>query len=795
MTSPGRLLLALAATASVLCWSDVARAGDTWCIGGFSFDPLVGDGGGHSKHACYKRGRASGITGDWHWHDQAYVSKDNQTCYTCWDEEDNTCSSIADARDGWKPISAQQCADMGVGRKNKADLRNANGPVEPPEDPIDIVQVPIDPFTPDPVDAPPDDPPPAPLPRDDQVIFNPTPDPPTSAPGPKAGPKKPRPPTKRQVHLKLDLSPGPYAVNDPITVTGFAYTKAGRRRVDGGTIVVLQNGQPLLGADGAPLKIRARKTPRGTATATFSIPSGGTLTLRFVPDSVQSQRGETLLGPDQPGEVTITVGQCRLRGVVISPADGELIAASEKSKVLFRGRFDNTSGAASTDLGGATPVFTVEVGGQTHKVTASADGSEFVGELEVDPPDGTTSDMIVRLIGEGGQSDVCPGTSASARITRLGIGLDLETVGNCYVDRPCQVKASFVMPRGASQAAAVEFATAADLEMLLFARGANVASLTPEQPGVATTSFTGTYTPAGAGVVHLRAMARAAAAGREVDDKLDVTIREPIVLALPPLLDLGTVAAGSAWPAGCQTLDFSKSRGVIEQSFHLVASKPSGCESIPALESGGLGVPMNKGVDIEFAYNTLAVRICLAEVPRCAAESPDPITLTITPNNPDFADQAKPVKLKWRVDGRNFIACHWWWIAVIGGGILFLLVGYGFIKPSNFSPHDSLKMASDRKKLMRAVGRRLRELPGGRSGWYRSAATGIRDDGSATSKKRLATVVIAAHKGDIYLHSRGGLQRVNPGSKKLEPVDTGKDGIPAGKGIIYNVGSLFFQIG
>ena len=48
---------------------------------------------------------------------------------------------------------------------------------------------------------------------------------------------------------------------------------------------------------------------------------------------------------------------------------------------------------------------------------------------------------------------------------------------------------------------------------------------------------------------------------------------------------------------------------------------------------------------------------------------------------------------------------------------------------------------------------------------------------------------------DVYIQSRAGLERVNPGTKKLEPVDTGDGGVPATKGVVYHVGSLFFTIG
>jgi len=128
------------------------------------------------------------------------------------------------------------------------------------------------------------------------------------------------------------------------------------------------------------------------------------------------------------------------------------------------------------------------------------------------------------------------------------------------------------------------------------------------------------------------------------------------------------------------------------------------------------------------------------------------------------------------------------------GGLLLLRIGYGFVKPYDFSAHDAVKLAADRQKLVRAVGRRLRDLPGGRAGWYRNAATGLREDGSATNKLSQAAVVLEARKGDVILKGRSGLQRVNPQSKKLEPLETGKHGVAASKGVTYVSGDLHFSI-
>ena len=188
--------------------------------------------------------------------------------------------------------------------------------------------------------------------------------------------------------------------------------------------------------------------------------------------------------------------------------------------------------------------------------------------------------------------------------------------------------------------------------------------------------------------------------------------------------------------------------------------------------------------------------ICLADIPFCAGESPAPITLTVKALSKDFPDQVRTIRVRWRVQGRSFLACHWWWLAFAGGGLGLALIGYGWVRPDRFAMHDAVKLAGKREQLARAVARRLRDLPGGKPGWYRSSATGLREDGSATDKLRTAAVELHARRGEVILRSRGGLQRVSPQSKKLEPVpEAAKEGHVASKNIVYNVGSLFFQIG
>lgn len=175
---------------------------------------------------------------------------------------------------------------------------------------------------------------------------------------------------------------------------------------------------------------------------------------------------------------------------------------------------------------------------------------------------------------------------------------------------------------------------------------------------------------------------------------------------------------------------------------------------------------------------------------------PDPAVLTVTASSPDFPDQKATIDITWKVTGRNLLACWWWLVAAIGGGLFVIFLGYGFVRPFRFAIDDQVQLASKREQLSRAVGRRLRELPGGRPGWYRSAAVGLLENGQATTKVDQAVVQLHARKGEVIIRSRGGLERVSPQTKKLEPVPEAatKDGHNASKNTVYAAGNLFFQI-
>lgn len=776
-----RALAALVVLVGVAVWAAPARAGDTWCVAGFEPGQDYGAETGAKTEqdscsdSCF---RGSG------WHQHGFLKKDGK-CYSCWDENDNTCETLA-KDEGYELVSLASCSGVPIASPSSEP---GSCYVDTPPQPQPQPQP-----QPDPPQTPPDDASKQPPPQDP-----PAPEPAAQVkPKPKPLPRPPAPKPTDYDGVIVKIAPGPYAVNTPIKMVGGAVTRAGKkkRRVARGDFVVI-------GADGKEVA-RVHGKPKGFhIVADVTLPVGGNVTIRFEPISIITGSGEKKRDVAF-AEQALAAAACRVQAVLEAPTTGEILVADAATPL--RGRFVDAAGqpAPVAALGGAKAVFVVETTGADgerveQRLDAALDAAGVAtAQVTVARPASASDVVRVGLVAEGGAGDVCPATAADARVTALGVGIEIKPVAaRCYLDRPCKVTARFVLPADpAARALGEAFVRSAGLTMTAAAGGAP-GDLTADRPGQLDAVWTGTVIPGDLGDVALVAAARSDRGLAE--DQASLHVEEPIELKLTGPLDLGTVPAGTASNQRCATLDLSASRGVRYQQLRLSAPRPTGCDSYPVVfhADAGVGFPLHGdgGVTVEVG-EARAITICLAEIPRCAAEAPAPVTLTVQAVNPDFPDQRAELAIQWRVSGRSLWACWWWLIAATGGALTVLVVGYGFVRPWRFAVDDQVQLAAKREQLARAVGRRLRDLPGGRPGWYRSAAVGLLDAGQATAKLGTALVELHARRGEIVLRSRGGLQRVSPQSKKLEPVPEAatKDGHVASKNVVYAAGNLFFQI-
>ena len=86
-----------------------ARADDgTWCVAGFAKGPSYGKTASATTTAQDACAALASKKKFWHFH--GFVVK-GSACYSCWDEESNTCETAAPSKLGFRFVGASDCRD------------------------------------------------------------------------------------------------------------------------------------------------------------------------------------------------------------------------------------------------------------------------------------------------------------------------------------------------------------------------------------------------------------------------------------------------------------------------------------------------------------------------------------------------------------------------------------------------------------------------------------------------------------------------------------------------------------
>lgn len=757
-------------TALCVFVSSAWAGNNTYCVGGFDWN-----GGYPSRRACAAH---ANIHRAWHFHN--HVMGPDGMCRECWDEEDNTCeTTFLRQHPQFRQISSGECHRRQPVPPETVQIRLENGVLVsgPPPGAPPGGGVPGTPFGS----------PPGGNAAQDNTAIPPPPPPP--------------PPVNLNAEISR-LSTGPYGAGDTVRVVAQVTTTAGKLRLaQAGEIIVR-------GPDGRETRrVPVRPLPNGQVMAAVRLPENvvGNLQVEFVPRGIALQVDETM-GTVTGKSFAVRLSPCKLRGHIVSPPRGEVLVP--QTLIPLWGELQDKQGqkVAASALGSLIkPVFVVErADGKTqkHGGTLAADG-KVTGNLWLAPTNADSEEILLHLIGEGGpEGELCSSGAQPVRLTKLGVGLEIvepEPDGICYVGRPCKLAARFKLPTaGDARRNAETWLKTPGFAVITKLNSDPLTVLKPTILPNGQTVYTDTFVPKNPLTAQLEVIVKAG--GQELSDKQQIVFREPIELKLSDTLDLGNVPVGSSWSINCGKLDFSKSNGVEEQEFFLHLELPAGCRStLGVVDGSGRFLPLSATRPGENGDRRLvlgfdrSVKLCLTP-PRCAGENLPPALLSINPTNPEFASEKALVSVKWTVKGRGFFLCNVWWLGVVGGGLAVLFIALGFLRPHHFGIEDSVKIATKKEALQRAVARRLRDLPGGRAGFYRSAATGLREDGSATDKLRSAQLSFHAYKGEILLRCNGTLSRMNPQTRKLEPVDIPSDGYGLSRNMVYQVGNLFFQV-
>lgn len=187
-------------------------------------------------------------------------------------------------------------------------------------------------------------------------------------------------------------------------------------------------------------------------------------------------------------------------------------------------------------------------------------------------------------------------------------------------------------------------------------------------------------------------------------------------------------------------------------------------------------------------------KVCIV-TPGCCSASGTGATLTVRGVDPHYHPGAVVAPIAYRVAPTPFLVCWWPYIAGAIGTIIFIIVVVGFVRPRDFDKEEVVRLAKTEQALSRAPGRRLRDLPGGKRGFYRNARIAFDGAGNAVRATGGATLVLRAQRGDPEVEIRGGLEEKDPRTRKFQPVDTAKGPVYLRRNVVYRSGEFFFRLG
>ncbi|MDP2312630.1 MAG: vWA domain-containing protein [Pseudomonadota bacterium] len=303
--------------------------------------------------------------------------------------------------------------------------------------------------------------------------------------------------------------------------------------------------------------------------------------------------------------------------------------------------------------------------------------------------------------------------------------------------------------------------------------------------------FRGSWSPSGPSVDGRPVQAQV----RFTNTWLDLSARRPVAIegfldltlaVNPNPLDLGRWRGERGGTRRCATLDLSGSTNADRVP---VTCTPSGFDA--ALVATCTPVPGSEATVGSGTGQPLRWEVC-AEAPGCCdAAAGTTAVVTLMGANPHYAPGAVRVPVGYTVDPTGFLRCWWPWIAGGVGTLTGLWLVVGFLRPHDFDPAATVRIAGSEAGLKRGTALVLREQPGGRRGFYRDGRACLSGDGDFLRKPGLAILVLEAGAGgSTRFRKAAGLEKKNRRTGKWEPVETGELTLGYTPGVVYRVGNL-----
>lgn len=376
-----------------------------------------------------------------------------------------------------------------------------------------------------------------------------------------------------------------------------------------------------------------------------------------------------------------------------------------------------------------------------------------------------------------------PGEVEYGVILRYDLGAKLDLPAAVRVGEPVPIDASLVF-RNQTFVDASFFAEDG-FEAALHVAG-DVVLLTHAGDG----RFTGTWTPSSpSGVDPAHAEVRFTNTFLDQRARRDIRVEGFVDLELRPVpnpVDVGAWRGDRKPSSGCAEVDLSSSLNA--DTVPIVCEPSPGAEPVVTCEP----IAGSEGP----AGQPLRWQVCVVAGSCCGELGDAPLFVTMRGRHPHYAAGAVQVDVAYRVSATGFLRCWWLELAIVAGTLFGVWFIVGWIKPHDFDPALTVRLARTPRALTRASAMVLCEQPGGRRGFYRNARFAVSNDGTPIREIGKALFVVeAGPAGLTALRKAGGLERQNRRTRKWERVP--EEDLAAGidTGLVYRVGDVHLRFG
>jgi hypothetical protein len=272
---------------------------------------------------------------------------------------------------------------------------------------------------------------------------------------------------------------------------------------------------------------------------------------------------------------------------------------------------------------------------------------------------------------------------------------------------------------------------------------------------------------------------------------LDLTASAPLVVegwlplslkATPNPLSFGSWLGERLSSKRCATVSLAGSTNADRVSIEAVgAEMPAGLRLLSASP---------------LVVKSETIELCV-EAPGCCQNlQPAPATrILLRGKHPHYHPEALPLSVDFSVGKTPFFVCYWRVIAAVLGTLLFLFVLYGFLSPHDFDAVEVIRLAKSETALQRTTGRRLRDLPGGKRGFYRNARVAFDANGNTPGRLKDAAIIVRATGSEPLIIVHGTVEHKDLRTRKWEALKTPLDPSALRRGVVYRSGDTYFRLG